>query len=129
MNKTALLLAGLAIMLLVTGCETTGSKIKTKTIKPIPTKIHKKVHVGDKVIITTRADKEYKLEVTQVTSEAVLGKSAMEKEKEVTVPFEQIKTIKLEKIVDTYRLDAVGRLLAQGLALIGLIAVLVLLGG
>ena len=129
MNKATLLFTGLAIMLLVSGCETTGSRIKTKTIKATPTKIQKKVHVGDKLIITTREDKEYKLEVTQVTSEAVLGKSAMEKEKEVTVPFEQIKTIKVEKIVDTYRLDAVGSLLAQGLALLGLIAVLVLLGG
>jgi len=129
MSKTALLLTALAIMLLVSGCETAGSRIKTKTIKPTPTKIQKKVHVGDKLIITTKADKEYKLEVTQVTSEAVLGKSATEEEKEVTVPFEQIKTVKVERIVDTYRPDAVGSLLGQGLLLLGALLVIGLLAG
>lgn len=103
--KLLYVVTALLAILLVSGCETVGTKVKSKPVKPEPAVIQKKVHVGDDVVIGTKDGKEFRLRVTQVTSEAVVGKRTSGEYEEIEVPFEEIETIEIEKIVKARRVD------------------------
>ena len=88
----------LVATLLLGGCATYPT-IRYYTVEPpTPKKIQKRVRPGQKVIITTKVDKDYVLHVTQVTSEAVIGTTLSEEKKELTIPIEEIETMKVERV-------------------------------
>lgn len=121
------LVTALVGILLVSGCQTPGTKIKLATVEPEPAVIQKKVHAGDDVVIGTKDGKEFSLRVTQVTdagvaalviaadtrvdfdasegSAAVVGKGTWSAGEDIEVPFDQIATIESEKIVKVRRVD------------------------
>ena len=121
------LITALVGILLVGGCQTSGTKIKLVTVEPEPAVIQKKVHAGDDVVIGTKDGKEFSLRVTQVTdagvaalviaadtrvdfdasegSAAVVGKGTWSAGEDIEVPFDQIATIESEKIVKVRRVD------------------------
>jgi hypothetical protein len=102
-----LLVAGLIGMVLISNYQTARAELTPAQLTPA--EIQKKVHVGDEVIIGTKdwfviGSEKYKvftLQVTQVTSAALVGlrveaagNRIATDEGEVTVPFEQIDTVK-----------------------------------
>ena len=115
------------LWILVSGCQTIGTTVKLETVEPEPAVIQKKVHVGDDVVIGTKDGKEFSLRLTQVTdagvaglvlaadtvvdfdagegAEAVADKSASGVGEEIEIPFDQIETIEIEKIVKVKRAD------------------------
>ena len=93
------LVAGLVATLMLGGCATTTTTTTwLRPVQPTPKKIQKRVHPGDKVVITTKADKKYTLEVAQITKDSIIGASTLEEQKEVTIPFEQIEAIHVERL-------------------------------
>lgn len=123
------LVAGLVAALLAGACATTY----WLTVEPTPTKIQENVHPGDKVVINTKAGTAYRLKVTQVTSEVLIGTSVSDAEKEVTIPFEQIEAIQLEAIArapqsETTRAMMKDSAKSSALFLLLLLVVLVLAG-
>jgi hypothetical protein len=64
------------------------------------------------------------LRVRKVSSKAVKGESALEEEKEVTIPFDEIKTIEIQQY-EAYISPAKGAAQASGFLLLVLLALVV----
>jgi transcription elongation GreA/GreB family factor len=89
MMRILILATAVVGILLLSGFRTVRVRVK-----PDPAVIQAKVGPGDIVTIHTKDDREFRLEVMQVTSKALVSKRVLEEK--VTIPFEQINTIEID---------------------------------